>query len=121
MSYNHIVKKKTLGSVISGGKRLVLSAATETDHWTRPNFMPNKLKLPWRKRLKAPLRRFHRGQMKSVLGVWCTDKHHLTETDKQYRESNHGKRERPRDAYHRGCLRQVGDQSPKYSLTAAEE
>ncbi len=44
MSYNHIIKKKALGSVISGGKKLVLSAATETDHWTRPDFMADKLK-----------------------------------------------------------------------------
>jgi hypothetical protein len=46
MSYNHIIKKKVLGSVISGGKMLVLSAATETDHWKRTEFMADKLKGP---------------------------------------------------------------------------
>jgi hypothetical protein len=53
MSYNHIIKKKTLGSVISGGKRLVLSAATETDHWTRPDFMADKLKAPLEKAVES--------------------------------------------------------------------
>jgi hypothetical protein len=33
--------------------------------------------------------------MKSVLGVWCTDKHHLTEIDKEYRESNHESKKDP--------------------------
>ena len=53
MAYNHIIEKKTLGSVVSGGKTLVLSAATQTDYWTRPGSMADKLKSPLEKAVKS--------------------------------------------------------------------
>ncbi len=53
MAYNHIIKKKTLGSVVSGGKTLVLSAATQTDYWTRPASMADKLKSPLEKAVES--------------------------------------------------------------------
>ena len=52
-TYNHIIKKKTLGTVISKGKTLVLSAATETDHWKRPDFIADKLKAPLEKAVES--------------------------------------------------------------------
>lgn len=44
MTYNRIIKKKTLGTVISEGKALTLSAATQTDYWKRPDFVADQLR-----------------------------------------------------------------------------
>ena len=52
MSYNHIIQKKTLAVIISNRKALVLSAATQTDHWTRPESMADKLKEPLMKAIE---------------------------------------------------------------------
>lgn len=46
MSYNNIIKKKALGVIVLGHRSVTLSAATETDHWTRPSFAADKLKEP---------------------------------------------------------------------------
>ncbi|PVH92392.1 hypothetical protein DM02DRAFT_605389 [Periconia macrospinosa] len=44
MSYNQIIKKKMLGAINKGGKQIVLSAATETSHWTRPEVAAEAIK-----------------------------------------------------------------------------
>ena len=53
MSYNHIIKRKALSQVVSGGKTLLLSAATQTDYWSRPDFMADKLKGPLEKAVEG--------------------------------------------------------------------
>ena len=53
MAYNHIIKKKSLGSVVSGGKTLALSAATEIGYWTPPSSMAGKLKSPLGKAIQS--------------------------------------------------------------------
>jgi hypothetical protein len=54
MAYNHIIKKKNLGRVLSGGKALILSAATQTDYWTQLDSMAEKLKEPLGKAVESP-------------------------------------------------------------------
>ena len=36
MSYNQIIKKKVVGKCTKNGVEAVLSVATQTSHWTRP-------------------------------------------------------------------------------------
>lgn len=36
MSYNQILKRKIIGSILKNGKEIKLSVATETSHWKRP-------------------------------------------------------------------------------------
>jgi hypothetical protein len=44
MSYNQIIKKQVLGTIIKNGKEVSLSVATETTHWKRPEFIPDTMK-----------------------------------------------------------------------------
>ncbi|AEO69080.1 uncharacterized protein THITE_2119083 [Thermothielavioides terrestris NRRL 8126] len=47
MSFNRVIAKKVLGHVVTpGGKRLVLSAATKTTAWERPDFAADAMKAP---------------------------------------------------------------------------
>jgi hypothetical protein len=36
MSFNQIIKKTVTGTIVKNGKQYVLSVATHTDHWVRP-------------------------------------------------------------------------------------
>ena len=47
MSYNQIIRKRMLGIVTKSGKEITLSAATETSHWTRPDFVAEAIKAPF--------------------------------------------------------------------------
>jgi hypothetical protein len=39
MASNRIIAKKALGSItVAAGKRIAISAATQTSHWTRPDW-----------------------------------------------------------------------------------
>jgi hypothetical protein len=54
MSFNKIINKKVLGSVtVSSGKSLVLSAATKTTNWERPDFMASAMREPLEKAVTA--------------------------------------------------------------------
>lgn len=42
MSYNAVIQKKFVGTIVKNGANVVLSAATETSSWTRPESMADK-------------------------------------------------------------------------------
>lgn len=44
MSYNQIIRKKLLGTIMKNGKQIKLSAAVETSQWTRPEFAVDSMK-----------------------------------------------------------------------------
>ena len=43
MSANKILNKKIVGMVVKDGKRITVSAATETSNWRRPDFAAEKV------------------------------------------------------------------------------
>ena len=79
MINNHIIKKKAIGSVFSGGKTFVLSAATQTDYLGRLESMADKL--------KAPLEKAVDGKEPSWADEFCA-RHVL------YRQASHDKARR---------------------------
>lgn len=46
MPYNRIISKKALSEVVKNGNRIIISAATETTLWTRPEFAVQKIAAP---------------------------------------------------------------------------
>lgn len=38
MAYNHVLKKKFIGTTVREGQKLILSVATKTSLWERPDF-----------------------------------------------------------------------------------
>lgn len=42
MSYNVVLRKKFVGFMVKDGTKVVLSAATETSSWSRPESMADK-------------------------------------------------------------------------------
>jgi hypothetical protein len=46
MSYNKIFAKTTLGTILKDGATIVVSAATETSQWKRPDFVAEAIKAP---------------------------------------------------------------------------
>ncbi|KAH8815471.1 hypothetical protein F5884DRAFT_180158 [Xylogone sp. PMI_703] len=51
--YNGVVKRKALGTVIVEGKELIISVATETRNWRRPEFIVHKLKTPLQRSIES--------------------------------------------------------------------
>ena len=37
MSYNQIISKKTIGTIIKNGREITISVATKTSQWIRPD------------------------------------------------------------------------------------
>ena len=43
ISFNKIIKKKVVDKLTKNGMEVVLSVATETSHWTRPDFIADSI------------------------------------------------------------------------------
>lgn len=47
MSYNKIIERKVVNTIVKNGKTIILSVATKTDKWHRPDFIPDLMKDSW--------------------------------------------------------------------------
>ncbi|OAL68950.1 hypothetical protein A7D00_7117 [Trichophyton violaceum] len=53
MSYNKILKKVPIGSITKAGQEILLSVATETSTWTRPEYIAHQQGPGFKKAVEA--------------------------------------------------------------------
>lgn len=106
MSYNKILAKKVLGSIVKNGKTITLSTATETTHWKRPDVIADVMKEPFTKAVVEYTGPLPEDTNEICARSWVPT-HSLSKADHNYREGEHPS-EDPRDHFTGVCLNSQG-------------